>query len=217
MINTLPFEAENSLGTVLKLHPALRPNPMSPAMTIAEILASVHVHNTAGQMGDPMISNVLLPYNALEHLPFLTKMGGWIRDFGIIVGIGITALLLFRFCGIGSLITQFVPCLSFLKYCSPYTWLAISKDESEKPEPSRQTVPQESKPLTCRIELTPIKPPAPSVPTNTEMPVRMSREPYTAVELTRNKQLQEQSTRNKQIASALMFSIFFNFAHELKK
>ena len=143
LIDTLPIEADNSLGTLLKLHPALRNNPMSPAVAVAEILASVHAHHAANPTGVRHVSTVLLNPNDAPHIPFLTRIGIWFRNFGILSGVGITGLLAFRFCGIGSMLIKFIPCLSIF---SPYSCLnrnSSNNNSNESPavtEPIRQTV-----------------------------------------------------------------------------
>ena len=53
-------------------------------MAIAGILVTVQAHNAANHNGDSRISNVLLPYDAVQHPPpFLSRVGIWFRSFGI--------------------------------------------------------------------------------------------------------------------------------------
>ena len=188
LIDTLPFEADNAFGTVLRLHPALRSNPMSPAMTIAGILATVQAHNAANHNGDSRISNVLLPYDAVQHLPFLSRVGIWFRNFGILAGVGIVALLAFRFCGIWSLLIKFIPCLSFLKFCSPYSWLdKSSSSPSVQAEPTREFAPQSSTTPTCRIEMVPVAPPVSNESRYVIAAASNERRvPYTTINVARN-------------------------------
>lgn len=149
LIRTVPFEADNSIGTILRLHPAIRANPMSPAAAIAEILASVQEHHAVNLSNDQHVSSVLLHHNDAPHISFLTRVGNWMRNFGILSGVGITLALAIRFCGIGTILVKTVPCLSFLQACSPYSWIANSNTPAANTpaptpgavnEPNRETV-----------------------------------------------------------------------------
>ncbi|KZS05462.1 Uncharacterized protein APZ42_031347 [Daphnia magna] len=46
LINALSYEVDNTLGTILQLHPALKQNPLSPAEAMTDILATVNGHST---------------------------------------------------------------------------------------------------------------------------------------------------------------------------
>ena len=113
LITNHKFQVDNSLGTLLKLHPSLQSNPMSPAVVLAEIMASVQDHQTVDINGDRHISTLLIHSRDATNISFMSRMGNWMRNFGILASSLITAAVAFRFCGIGSLIAKYVPCLGF--------------------------------------------------------------------------------------------------------
>lgn len=124
LINALSYEVDNTLGTVLQLHPALKQNPLSPAEAMADILATVHEHSTNDIRLTRRVSNVLLSAYDAPHVSFMARVGSWLRTFGSLSGIGIVLALGFRFCGLGSILSRFIPCLPCLSTCNPFSWLA---------------------------------------------------------------------------------------------
>ncbi|KAI9554967.1 hypothetical protein GHT06_020252 [Daphnia sinensis] len=128
LINALSYEVDNTLGAVLQLHPALKQNPLSPAEAMADILATVHEHSTNDIRLTRRVSNVLLNAYDAPHISFMARVGSWIRTFGSLSGIGIILALGFRFCGLGSIIARFIPCLPWLSTCNPFSWLAAKRE-----------------------------------------------------------------------------------------
>jgi hypothetical protein len=120
LIGTMPYEVDASLGNLLHMHPALKVNPMSPAAAMADILAAVQEQHSADFTSNRHVSNVLLSRHDAPHISFLSRMGSWIKNFGSISGIGLLLAIVFRFCGLGSMITRIIPCLSVFQYCNPF-------------------------------------------------------------------------------------------------
>ncbi len=133
LINTQPIEVDNALGTLLRLHPALRSNPMSPAAAMADILASVQQHHAIDFTGDRHLSNILINHQDAPNISFMARIGGWLRNFGMISGIGVTIALAFRFCALGTLISKFVPGCAWLQLVNPFNWLANNERPSNPP------------------------------------------------------------------------------------
>ncbi|KAI9560566.1 hypothetical protein GHT06_011513 [Daphnia sinensis] len=50
----------------------------------------------------------------------MVRIGSWIRNFGIMSGVGVSIALAFRFCGLGSLLGLYIPCC---RYFNPCSWL----------------------------------------------------------------------------------------------
>ncbi len=46
------------------------------------------------------------PLQRRPHISFLTRIGNWMRTFGILSGVGITLALAIRFCGIGTILVK---------------------------------------------------------------------------------------------------------------
>ena len=101
---------------------------------------------------------------------------------------GILALLTFRFCGSWSLLITFIPRLSFLTFCSPYSWLdKSSSSPSVQAEPPREFVPQPSNTPTCRIEMVPVATPVNNEPRYVIAAASNERRlPYTTIDMARN-------------------------------
>ena len=124
LINTLPMEADNTLDTVMRLHPAIQSHPMSPAAAIADILAAVQGQNTIDFNSDLHMSGVLVDFRDAPHISFMARVGNWLRNFGILSGTAMTIAIAFRFCGLGTLMARFIPCCAWLEFVNPFSWLA---------------------------------------------------------------------------------------------
>jgi hypothetical protein len=109
LVNTVPMEVDNALGTLLKLHPAIKSNPMSPAAAVADILAAVQEQNSIDFTSNGHMSGVLVHHLDAPHVSFMARIGHWLSNFGIISGVGVSIALAFRFCALGTLIARFVP------------------------------------------------------------------------------------------------------------
>lgn len=74
-INTRQYEADKSLGDILKKHPALTANPMTFNVAIADILATVEGHQSNDLLKERHTSSVLL--KDASHLPFVSRLSHW--------------------------------------------------------------------------------------------------------------------------------------------
>lgn len=113
-IKTTAYEADNSLGNLLKSHPSFKSNPMSINVALADILATVQEHHANDFTSENHIGHVLLKDQT--HTNFLSKLSHWLQSFGIIsiCGVGITIAI--RFCGVGSIIAKYLPFLSIFQF-----------------------------------------------------------------------------------------------------
>ena len=130
------FEADNSLGTLMEIHPLIRNNPLSPSSVMADILAIIEKHQSENVTFNRRISKVLLSPQEVTHVSFLHRVGNWLKNFGAFAGFGALSLLAFRFCGGGSLLVKLLPSLSIL---NPYSWCSS--------RPASTTSPGESIPM----------------------------------------------------------------------
>ena len=118
-------------GTLLHMHPAIKNNPMSPAVALAEILASVQEHHANDITSDIQVNSVLLSHQDSSHVPFLTRLSHWMQNLGILSGVGISAALAARFCGVGSVIAKIFPFLSILQFCNPFKFCSNTQSEPD--------------------------------------------------------------------------------------
>nr|CAH0101626.1 unnamed protein product [Daphnia galeata] len=103
LINPLPLEVDNTLGTLLQLHPALKVNPLSPAAAMADIFAAVQQHHSSDFTSNRHVTRILLSPHDAPHISFLSRIGSWLKNFVVLSGIGILVAVAFRFCGLSSI------------------------------------------------------------------------------------------------------------------
>ena len=134
MINQLPLEVNNALGTLLQLHPALKVNPLSPAAAMADILAAVQQHHSSEFTSYRHVTKILLSYHDAPHISFLSRVGSWLKNVGLLSGIGILIAVAFRFCGLSSILFRIMPWLSCFQYCNlcKNATLSVSRGEDIK-------------------------------------------------------------------------------------
>jgi hypothetical protein len=131
LINPLPLEVDNTLGTLLQLHPALKVNPLSPAAAMADILAAVQQHHSSDFTSNRHVTRILLSPHDAPHISFLSRIGSWLKNFVVLSGIGILVAVAFRFCGLSSILFKIMPWLSCFQYCNPCKTVASSVSRGE--------------------------------------------------------------------------------------
>ena len=98
LINQLPLEVNNALGTLLQLQQALKENPLSPAAAMADILVAVQQQHSSDFTSNRHVTRILLSPHDAPHISFLSRIGSWLKNFGVLSGIGILIAVAFRFC-----------------------------------------------------------------------------------------------------------------------
>ena len=137
LIDALPYEVDKMLG--LSLHPMLNAHPMSPAAAIAQILAAAREEHSIN-LGSPFhLESVLSSSKKKPEASFFTKLSSWLSSICSLLGMAFVVSIIFRFCGVGSLITRFVPCCSCLNKCNPFSF--FSNTSSPDIELGHQTFP----------------------------------------------------------------------------
>jgi hypothetical protein len=131
LIDTMPLEVDNSFGTLLEMHPAIASHPISSSTIMADILAYIQMGYASDLSGDRHVETIFVHPSEKQSVSFMARLGNWIRNFGILSGVGMTIALAFRFCGLGSLLGAYIPCL---RYCNPFSWLAVMPSSSRDPE-----------------------------------------------------------------------------------
>jgi hypothetical protein len=92
------MEVNNALGTLLQLQPALKENPLSPAAAMADILVAVQQQHSSDFTSNRHVTRILLSPHDAPHISFLSRIGSWLKNFGVLSGIGILIAVAFRFC-----------------------------------------------------------------------------------------------------------------------
>ncbi|KAI9550516.1 hypothetical protein GHT06_005392 [Daphnia sinensis] len=136
-IDTMPLEVDNSLGMILQLHPTITSHPLSASTIMADILAYIQMGYVTEMSGERHVNTVLVHPGQAKDVSFMARLGSWIRNFGIMSGVGVSIALAFRFCGLGSLLGLYIPCC---RYFNPCSWLTppqtVRRDiESEPKQP----------------------------------------------------------------------------------
>ena len=130
-IKTASFQADNSLGNILKSHPTFKSNPLSINVAIADILATVQEHHANDFTSETQINSVLI--KDITHTSFLSKFSRWLQSFGIISVCGVGITIAVRFCGIGSIIARYLPFLSIFNFLRPSTTSSPDIELGQRP------------------------------------------------------------------------------------
>jgi len=101
LIDTMPLEVDNSFGTLLEMHPAIASHPISSSTIMADILAYIQMGYASDLSGDRHVETIFVHPSDRTNVSFMAKLGNWIRNFGILSGVGMTVALAFRFLWIG--------------------------------------------------------------------------------------------------------------------
>ncbi|KAK4030855.1 hypothetical protein OUZ56_024242 [Daphnia magna] len=109
-IDTMPLEVDNSLGMILQLHPTITSHPLSASTIMADILVYIQMGYVTKMSGERHVNTVLVYRRQAQDVSFMARIGYWLRNFGIMSGVGVSIALDFRFCGLGSLLGLYIPC-----------------------------------------------------------------------------------------------------------
>ncbi|KAK4006736.1 hypothetical protein OUZ56_011894 [Daphnia magna] len=119
-IGTMPLEVDNSLGMILQLHPTITSHPLSASTIMADILAYIQMGYVTEMSGERHVNTVLVHPGQAQDVSFMARIGYWLRNFGIMSGVGVSIALPFGLCGLGSLLGLNIPCC---RYFNPCSWL----------------------------------------------------------------------------------------------
>lgn len=119
LIDTSPYEIDNLLS--LRLHPMLTSHPMSPAAAIAQIIAAAREEHSINLRNPFHMDSVLSSTKKEKKLSLMDKIISWTTSIGWFLGIGFIMFVIIRYCGVGYLIAQYIPCCSCLTTCNPFS------------------------------------------------------------------------------------------------
>ena len=85
--------------------------------------------------GDYHVETTLVNPKEKESISFAARVGNWLKNFGILSGVGMTGALAFRFFGLGTCLGAYIPCLC---YCNPFSWLASMSRPTQDIETGRE-------------------------------------------------------------------------------
>ena len=135
LIDTFQLEVDNSFGPLRELHPAIASHPLSSSKIMADILSYVQMGYSTNLSGDRHVETILVNPREKESISFAARVGNWLKNFGILSGVGMTVALAFRFCGLGTCLGAYIPCL---RYCNPFSWLASMPRPTQDIETGRE-------------------------------------------------------------------------------
>lgn len=105
---------------ILQLHSRITSHPLSASTIMADILAYIQMGYVTEMSGERHVNTVLVHPGQAEDVSFMARIGYWIRNFGILLGVGVSISPAFRFYGLGSLLGLYILCC---RYFNPCSWL----------------------------------------------------------------------------------------------
>jgi hypothetical protein len=135
LIDTFQLEVNNSFGLLRELHPAIASHPLISSKIMADIFSYVQMGYSTNLSGDRHIETILVNPREKESISFAAGVANWLNNFGILSGVGMTVALAFRFCGLGTCLGAYTPCL---RYCNPFSWLASMPRPAQDIETGRE-------------------------------------------------------------------------------
>lgn len=173
LVEFATYQADNSLQNFLQITPAMQNGPLSHESVMADILATIHEHYAEDNSRQLLTSNVLIQHSAAPNIDFVTKMGGWVKNFGSVSGLGALSVLAVRFCGIGSLLLKAFPLIAKL--------LQFTCSKKSQKSITALPLPIIMPPTTVTPSLQPTTAPVTAVPSRRTRP-RQPRPPHTTQE-----------------------------------
>ncbi|KAK4006881.1 hypothetical protein OUZ56_012036 [Daphnia magna] len=85
---------------------------------MADILAYIQMGYVTEMSGEQHVNTVRVHPGQAQDVSFMARIGYWLRNFGIMSGVGVFIALAFRFCGLGSLLGVYIPCCRYFNPCS---------------------------------------------------------------------------------------------------